>query len=58
MWPMEIDIMMSKLDGIRDIIRIAYGAEGKNRSRLFLTAKDMMTELAEKMNEQTPDDDD
>ena len=29
MWPnMEIDMMMGKMDAIRDIVRIAYGAEG------------------------------
>lgn len=58
MWPnMEIDMLMGKLDAIRDIVRIAYGAEGDNRTRLFQTARDMLRELADKMGEQTPDED-
>jgi hypothetical protein len=54
---MEIDMLMGKLDAIRDIVRIAYGAEGDNRTRLFQTARDMLRELADKMGEQTPDED-
>lgn len=58
MWPnMEIDMLMGKIDAIRDIVRIAYGAEGENRTRLFQTARDMLRELADKMGEQTPDED-
>lgn len=58
MWPnMEIDMLMGKIDAIRDIVRIAYGAEGDNRTRLFQTARDMLRELADKMGEQTPDED-
>lgn len=55
MWPnMEIDFMMGKLDAIRDIIRIAYGAEGDNRTRLFETARDMLRDLAAKMEREAP----
>ena len=58
MWPnMEIDMLMGKIDAIRDIVRIAYGAEGDNRTRLFQTARDMLRELADKMGEQTPEED-
>lgn len=58
MWPnMEIDMLMGKLDAIRDIVRIAYGTEGDNRTRLFQTARDMLRELADKIGEQTPDED-
>lgn len=58
MWPnMEIDMLMGKLDAIRDIVRIAYGAEGDNRTRLFQTARDMLRELADKMGEQAPEED-
>lgn len=58
MWPnMEIEMLMGKIDAIRDIARIAYGAEGDNRTRLFQTARDMLRELADKMGEQTPDED-
>ena len=55
MWPnIEIDMMMGKLDAIRDIVRIAYGAEGDNRTRLFETARDMLRELADKMEREAP----
>lgn len=54
MWPMEIDLMMGKLDGIRDLIRIAYGTEGENRARLFETARSMLVELADKMKAEAP----
>lgn len=55
MWPnMELDMMMGKLDAIRDIARIAYGAEGDNRTRLFETARDMLRELADKMEREAP----
>jgi hypothetical protein len=58
MWPnMEIDMLMGKLEAIRDIVRIAYGAEGDNRTRLFQTARDMLRELSDKMGEETPDED-
>ena len=56
MWPnMEIDMMMAKLDAIRDLIRIAYGTEGENRARLFDTARAMMTELAAAMAAKAPE---
>ena len=56
MWPnMEIDMMMGKLDAIRDIIRIAYGAEGENRGRLFETARSMLGELADVMAAKSPE---
>ena len=61
MWPtMEIDLMMQKLDAIRDLIRIAYGTEGENRSRLFAAARDMLIELSDVMREKAPviEDDD
>ena len=55
MWPnMEIDMMMGKLDAIRDIARIAYGSDGENRTRLFETARDMLRDLADKMERETP----
>jgi len=58
MWPnMEIEMLMGKIDAIRDIARIAYGAEGDNRTRLFQTARDMLRELADKMGEQAPEED-
>lgn len=56
MWPnMEIEMMMGKLDAIRDIIRIAYGAEGENRVRLFETARSMLGELADVMRAKAPE---
>ena len=56
MWPnMEIDMMMGKLDAIRDLIRIAYGAEGENRGRLFETARSMLGELADTMKAKAPE---
>lgn len=63
MWPnMEIDMMMGKLDAIRDIARIAYGSEGDNRTRLFETARDMLRDLADnlekKVTETETEDDD
>jgi len=59
MWPnMEIDMMMGKMDAIRDIIRIAYGAEGENRARLFETARDMLIGLADQMKKEAPVEDD
>ena len=58
MWPnIEIDMTMSKLDAIRDLLRIAYGSEGENRSRLFATARDMLAELAELIREKAPAED-
>jgi len=51
---MEIDMMMGKLEGIRDLIRIAYGTEGENRARLFETARSMLIELADKMKAESP----
>lgn len=56
MWPnMEIDMMMGKLDAIRDLIRIAYGTEGENRGRLFETARSMLVELADVMRAKAPE---
>lgn len=56
MWPnMEIDMTMGKLDAIRDLIRIAYGAEGENRGRLFATARSMLIELGDAMREKAPE---
>lgn len=56
MWPnMEIDLMMGKLDAIRDLIRIAYGTEGENRGRLFETARSMLVELADVMRAKAPE---
>lgn len=55
MWPMEIDIFMQKLDTVRDLIRIAYGAEGENRGRLFETARSMLGELADAMKAKAPE---
>ena len=50
MWPnFEMDVFFSKLDAIRDLVRIAYGSEGANRDRLFETARDMLRELSEKI---------
>jgi len=58
MWPnMEIDMMMGKLDAIRDIVRIAYGAEGENRARLFETARSMIEALGKQIATQEVDDD-
>jgi hypothetical protein len=58
MWPnMENDMLMGKLDAIRDIVRIAYGADGDNRTRLFQTARDMLRELSDKMGEEAPEED-
>ena len=57
MWPnMEIDMMMWKMDAIRDIVRIAHGAEGENRARLFATARGMLRELADSLEQKAPDD--
>ena len=59
MWPnMEIDMMMGKIDAIRDIARIAYGSDGDNRTRLFETARDMLRELADTMERKAPDEPD
>lgn len=56
MWPnMEIDMMMGKLDSIRDLIRIAYGTDGENRARLFETARSMLVELGDAMRAKAPD---
>lgn len=58
MWPnMENDMLMGKLDAIRDIVRIAYGADGDNRTRLFQTARDMLRELSDKMGEEAHEED-
>ena len=59
MWPnMTIDIIMGKIDAIRDIIRIAYGSDGQNRQRLFETARDMLLSLADAAAEEAPADPD
>lgn len=53
MWPSTpFDILMGKLDAVREITRIAYGEEGENRSRLFATARDMLGQLAELITEE------
>lgn len=55
MWPnIQIDVTMSKIDAIRDILRIAYGSEGATRSRLFAAARDMLGELADLIKEEAP----
>lgn len=55
MWPnIEIDLAMSKLDAIRDVVRIAYGSEGDVRGRLFAAARDMLGEFAGLIKEQAP----
>ena len=47
MWPnIEMDVIMAKLDALRDVLRIAYGSEGKTRESLFATAVTMVNELA------------
>ena len=56
MWPnMEIDMLMGKMDAIRDLVRIAYGAEGENRGRLFEAARSMMIELSDALKAKAPD---
>ena len=55
MWPnMEMDLAMSKLDAIRDVVRIAYGSDGDVRGRLFAAARDMLGEFAALLKEQAP----
>ena len=55
MWPnLPFDILMSKLDAVRDIARIAYGEEGENRVRLFATARDMLGAIADLIKEEAP----
>jgi hypothetical protein len=54
---MEIDMMMSRLDSIRDVVRIAYGSDGDNRKRLFEVAHAMLVDLAKVLPEQTEEDD-
>lgn len=55
MWPSTpFDVLMGKLDAIRDLARIAYASEGANRSRLFATARDMLGEISDLIKEEAP----
>ena len=57
MWPnIEMDVIMAKLDAIRDVIRIAYGSEGKTRESLFATAVTMVNELAALVAAKAPEE--
>ena len=56
MWPTTpFETLMSKLDAIRDIARIAYSEKGENRVRLFATARDMLGAIADLIKEEAPD---
>lgn len=56
MWPnIEMDTIFSKIEAIRDLIRIAYGTDGDNRARLFETARSMITELADLLKAKAPE---
>ena len=57
MWPnIEMDVIMAKLDAVRDIVRIAYGSEGKTRESLFATAVTMVNELAALVAAKAPEE--
>lgn len=57
MWPnIEMDVIMAKLDAVRDVIRIAYGSEGKTRESLFATAVTMVNELAALVAAKAPEE--
>lgn len=59
MWPnIEMDVIMAKLDAIRDVIRIAYGSEGDIRASLFATSRQMVAELAELLAAKAPEPED
>ena len=57
MWPnIEMDVIMAKLDAVRDVLRIAYGSEGKTRESLFATAVTMVNELAALVTAKAPEE--
>ena len=57
MWPnIEMDVIMAKLDALRDVLRIAYGSEGKTRESLFATAVTMVNELAALVATKAPEE--
>lgn len=57
MWPnIEMDVIMAKLDALRDVLRIAYGSEGKTRESLFATAVTMVNELAALVAAKAPEE--
>lgn len=57
MWPnIEMDVIMAKLDAVRDVVRIAYGSEGKTRESLFATAATMINELAAVVAAKAPEE--
>ncbi len=57
MWPnIEMDVIMAKLDAVRDVIRIAYGSDGKTRESLFATAVTMVNELAALVAAKAPEE--
>lgn len=59
MWPeMGQDELFTRLDNIRDLIRIAFNAEGENKARLLETARSMIEELGRKVEEQQEDEED
>ena len=53
-----MDVIMAKLDAIRDVIRIAYGSEGDIRASLFATSRQMVAELAELLAAKAPEPED
>lgn len=57
MWPnIEMDVIMAKLDALRDVLRIAYGSEGKTRESLFATAVTMVNDLAALVAAKAPEE--
>ena len=57
MWPnIEMETIMAKLDALRDVLRIAYGSEGKTRESLFATAVTMVNELAALVAAKAPEE--
>lgn len=57
MWPnIEMDVIMAKLEALRDVLRIAYGSEGKTRESLFATAVTMVNDLAALVAAKAPEE--
>lgn len=57
MWPnIEMETIMAKLDALRDVLRIAYGSEGKTRESLFATAVTMVNDLAALVAAKAPEE--
>lgn len=58
MWPIEVDVLFSKIENIRDTLRIASNEKGETKDRLMEAAHSMAVEFAKSIKKTSVIDDD